>query len=120
MSNSVTCIICPLGCEIHLNQKKNNYSFSGNMCSKGEDYAIREIKNPVRILTTTIFIESGENKLLPVKSKKGIHKDLILKCISLLSKVKVNAPIKCGDIVYKNILNTGIDIIATRDIQKKN
>ena len=42
-----------------------------------------------------------------------------MKCIVELSKIKVKAPIKCGDIIYENILGTGINIIASLDINKK-
>ena len=119
MSKNITCILCPLGCEIHINEENNDFLLSGNMCSKGEEYAIKEIKNPIRIVTTTVFIKNGKNRLLPVKSEKGIHKDLVKKCIFELSKMKLTAPIKCGDIIYKNIYETGINIIASRDIKKK-
>ena len=118
MSENITCIICPLGCEIHIDRGKNDYLFSGNNCSMGEEYVIKEINNPIRIVTTTVFIENGENRLLPVRSEKGIHKELLSKCIRELAKMKVKAPIKCGDIIYKNILDTGINIIASRDIKK--
>lgn len=120
MSKNINCIICPLGCEIHIKERNNKYLFSGNLCSKGEDYAIKEIKNPVRLVTTTIIVNNGQNKLLPVRSETGIKKDLMVKCILILSKLKVDAPIKHGDIIYRNILDTGINIIASRDIKKKN
>ena len=115
MNNDITCIICPLGCKIHIEEENNDFTFSGNICSKGEDYAIQEIKNPIRIVTTTVFVDNDNHRLLPVRSKKGIHKDLVLKCIVELSKIKVKTPIKCGDIIYENILGTGVNIIASRD-----
>jgi len=120
MSKIINCIICPLGCEIHFEERNNRYLFSGNICSKGEDYAIREIKNPLRIVTTTVIVNNGDNKLLPVRSEIGINKNLLLRCIFILSKLKVDAPIKCGDIIYRNFLNTGVNIIASKDIKKEN
>ena len=36
-----------------------------------------------------------------------------------INKVIVEAPIKMGDIVIENILNTGVNVIATRDIKNK-
>jgi len=119
MSKIINCIICPLSCEIHFEKINNKYLFSGNICSKGKDYAIREIKNPVRIVTTTVIVNNGDNKLLPVRSDIGINKDLLLRCIFILSKLKVDAPIKRGDIIYRNILNTGVNIIASKDLKKK-
>jgi len=108
MNNDITCIICPLGCKIHIEEENNDFTFSGNICSKGEEYAIQEIKNPIRIVTTTVFVDNDNHRLLPVRS-------LVLKCIVELSKIKVKTPIKCGDIIYENILGTGVNIIASRD-----
>ena len=119
MNKKVTCILCPLGCIIKIEGEKNILKISGNACYKGEEYAFQEIKKPLRILTTTVFVDKGEQILLPVRSEKAIHKDLILKGIYKLSKIKVKAPIKYRDIIYKNILNTGINIIASRDINKE-
>jgi CxxC motif-containing protein len=119
MNKKITCILCPLGCIIESEEKNKILNIIGNACIKGEKYAIQEIKKPLRILTTTIIVENGEQILLPVRSEKGIHRDLIISCIKKLSKIKVKAPIKCREVIYKNILNTGIDIIASRDLNKK-
>ena len=34
----------------------------------------------------------------------------------VLARIYVSVPIKSGDLICKNILNTGIDIVCTRDI----
>jgi CxxC motif-containing protein len=101
-------------------KENNKIIITENACNKGEKYAIQEIKNPVRILTTTVFVDNGEQILLPVRSEKGIHKNLIVKGIKKLSKIKVNAPIKQKDVIYENILESRVNIIASRDIDKKN
>ena len=119
MSKSITCISCPLGCHILIDKKGDEEILTGHECKKGEKYAIQEINNPRRILTTTVKIDNSEVKLLPVRSKKEIPKDMIIRGIIELSKINVEAPIKCGDLVYKNILETRVDIIATRNIEKK-
>ena len=119
MSKSITCISCPLGCNISIDKKRDKEIFTGNECKKGEKYAIQEINNPMRILTTTVKVDNGDVKLLPVRSKKKIPKDMIIRGIIELSKIKVKAPIKCGDLIFKNILETGIDIIASRNIEIK-
>ena len=33
-----------------------------------------------------------------------------------LAKIQLEAPVKLGDIVIENILDTGVDIITTRDL----
>ena len=119
MSKSITCVSCPLGCRIRLNKKGYKKIYTGHECKKGEEYAIQEINNPMRLLTTTVKIDNGEEKLLPVRSKNEIPKDMIMRGIIELSKIKVKAPIKCGDLIYKNILETGVDIISSRNIEMK-
>ena len=119
MNDVVTCISCPLGCRIHVNKKEDDVTVAGHQCKKGEEYAIQEINDPRRILTTTVKLENIDENLLPVRSKEGIPKDLIRKSVIELSKIKVKSPIKCGDLIYKNILETGVDIIASRDIETK-
>lgn len=114
----VVCIKCPLGCRIEV-ELKGRIKVSGNMCKIGEEYAINEVKNPKRILTTTVFIKNGRQALLPVRSEREIPKDIIKKCIFEISKVEVEAPVKCGDVIIKNIMGTGVNIIASRNVEKK-
>jgi len=117
MDKNVTCISCPLGCRIHVEKKGDRITVVGHMCKKGEEYAIQEVKDPRRVLTTTVKVEGGRQCLLPVRSEKQIPKDLVKKCVIELSKIGIKAPIKCRDLVYKNILETGTNIIATRDVE---
>ena len=67
-------------------------------------------------MTSTVKIEGGEHSVLPVKTKMPIPKDLNFKCIEELNKITVESPIKMGDVIIENILNTGVGVIATRDL----
>ncbi len=119
MNEDITCISCPLGCRIHVEKKGDRISVVGHMCKNGEEYAIQEVNNPRRVLTTTVKADNSKENLLPVRSRREIPKDLIKRGVIELSKIRVKAPIKCGDLVYKNILETGVDIIASRDMETK-
>lgn len=57
--------------------------------------------------------------VIPVKSSEAVDKALWIEFSKVLSRMYVSIPIKVGSIVCKNILNTGIDIICTRDINKE-
>ena len=116
---AITCICCHLGCRIEAEKHGNKIKTVGQQCKQGETYAIQEIKDPRRVLTTTIRIEYGQQPMLPVRSEKEIQKKLIKKCVKKLSKMKVKAPVKCGAVICRNILDTGIDIIASRDMEMK-
>ena len=52
-------------------------------------------------------------------SEKPIPKNLMMQCMKELAKIRVRAPIKCGDIVCENILNTGVNIIVSRDLPEE-
>jgi len=43
----------------------------------------------------------------------------MMKCMIELAKIRVRAPIKCGDIVCENISNTGVNIIVSRDLPEE-
>ena len=79
------------------------------------DYSINEAED---ILTTLVRIK-GSNvfNVVPVKSSKPINKSLWIECSKALSRIHVGPPLKIGDVVCKNILNTGVDIICTKNIE---
>ena len=68
------------------------------------------------MVTSTIIIEGGIYSRLPVKTSDTIPKKLILNIMKEINKIKVKSPVKMGDIVLHNILNTGLDIVASRDM----
>ena len=115
---TVICIGCPMGCEIKLFVGDNGevIGVSGNKCREGKKYAPQEYKNPVRILTATLRTANSRQPLLPVRTDKPILKKLLTQSMPILAKVTVKAPVRMGDVVVQNLLNTGIDVIATDDL----
>lgn len=117
----MTCIVCPLGCQMKVCvNKEGEVEVSGNKCKRGEKYGYDECTNPLRMLTTTIAVKGGVLPLVPVKSFDSLPKDVVFDCIKKLKEIEVVAPIEVGDIVFENILDTGIDIVATRRVDKVN
>ena len=114
---NITCILCPIGCEITIDKKKLSI-IKGAKCKKGIKYSKNEITNPTRIITTSILVKNGNLPLVSVKTSKPIPKNKIEKIIEIIKAKSVYAPINIGDIIIKNILETGSDIIATRSIKK--
>ena len=115
-----TCVVCPVGCRIELIVEDGKIvEIVGGECKLGEEYARKEFTNPERILTTTVRVKGGILPLLPVRTEKPIPKKLIKGCMKKLADVVVKAPAKCGAIVYRNILDTGVNIIASRNLPSK-
>ncbi|HEW92248.1 MAG TPA: DUF1667 domain-containing protein [Thermotogaceae bacterium] len=117
MDKKIICIACPIGCEINVHiEKDGKMKIQGNRCKRGESYAKDEILNPKRVLTMSIRVENGEMDLVSVKTDGSIPKKLIPKAIEYLKGVKIRAPIKVGDVIVENLLDTGVKVVATRTV----
>ncbi|WP_432664550.1 DUF1667 domain-containing protein [Wukongibacter baidiensis] len=115
----MVCIVCPIGC--HLTVTKDDgeplgYSVTGNKCKRGIEYGIKELTNPTRVITSTVKIKNAHLRRLPVKTNGAIPKDLNFECMRLINSIEVVAPIKMGDVIVKNILGTGVDLVASRSM----
>ena len=115
---AMTCIVCPRGCRMKVQESDEGYVVTGNKCKRGIGYGVNELLNPLRNLTTTIPVSGAAEAVLPVKTDKPIPKDRMFEAMAEINKVKAAAPVIMGDIIIKNILGTGSNIIATREIEK--
>lgn len=109
------CITCPRGCHLVVD---DNMNVTGNFCPRGAKYAINELTHPVRTLTSTVKVNSKFSPRVPVKSSDALPKECIYKAMDEINKVVAKAPIHIGDIIIKNVCDTGIDIIATKNIER--
>lgn len=114
MKKEMICIVCPMGC--HLTIDTETLDVKGNTCPRGAEYAKEELVVPKRVITSTVRIEGGLHRRMPVKTDGAIPKDLNFKCMEELAKVLLHSPVKTGDIVIKNVLGTGVDVVACRDM----
>ncbi|WP_244834168.1 DUF1667 domain-containing protein [Clostridium sp. BJN0001] len=69
------------------------------------------------IFTSVVRVKGNDKyKIVPVKSSKKMRLSLWKEVSKVLSRIYVSTPIESGSIICKNILNTGIDIIAVKNI----
>jgi len=94
----------------------NDYKTTGNQCPRGPVYAKEEMTAPKRVVTSTVKITGGIYNRVPVKTKNSIPKELVFKCMDEINKAEVKSPIKMGDVILENVLGTGVDIVATRNM----
>ncbi len=118
---TLTCITCPIGCELQIEKIKTDggtetFIVQGNKCKRGEKYAIEEMTYPTRMVTTTVKIDGAHLRRIPVKTSKPIPKDKIYECMRALDDVTLKAPIECGEKVIENWLSLGIDVVTTRSM----
>lgn len=114
MKKQFTCINCPLGCQVVVTMDGEEITdISGNNCKRGENYVRDEIKDPKRMVCSTVKIADSKNYSVPVKTATAIPKGLIFDCMKEINNAEIKAPVHVGDVVIANILDTGVDIVAT-------
>ena len=114
----LTCIGCPMGCPLTVAMNgKEVVSVTGNTCKRGDVYARKEVTDPTRIVTSTVRVSGGSIQMVSVKTKEDIPKDKIFECVRALKGIQVPAPVYIGDIILKNVADTGVDIVATKNVE---
>jgi CxxC motif-containing protein len=113
------CISCPVGCELDVTLDEGKIvEVEGNSCKLGLDYAEQEIFDPRRMVASTVRVKNGFHPLVPVYTEKPIPKPKIFEVLAQLRDIELEAPIAVNDVVIENVLDTGVNVIASRDMPK--
>ncbi|MDB1909339.1 DUF1667 domain-containing protein [Collinsella aerofaciens] len=119
------CTICPSECLLTVEVERDAdgavaevRSVTGNRCPRGDKFAHQELTCPMRVLTTTVAVSGGDEALLPVRTAEAIPLELHAQAMALIRGLVVNAPIRMGDVVLPDLLNTNINLIASMDIDR--
>lgn len=118
-AREMVCIVCPMGCRLRAEQDGNTIRVAGNTCPKGEKYAVEELTNPTRTVTSSIPVAGGHMALLSVKTRRPVPKEKIPEVLRELRRVGVKAPVAVGDVVLANAAGTGVDVVATRSVRAR-
>ena len=113
MEKEFVCIVCPRGCNLKIDDSLN---VTGNFCPRGKAYAVSEVTNPVRMITSSIRVKNREDLLVSVKTSVAVPKDKIFAVMQEIDKLSVSAPCHIGDVALANVLGTGADILITKNI----
>ena len=135
----IICITCPKGC--HLKVDEETFAVTGNACPRGAVYGANELRNPVRVVTSTVIVKdvgtssarprtsdacpytlSGEKppRRLPVKTDRPIPKGKMFEVMEEIAKVRVQAPVKVGDILIPHVAGTDGNVVATKELTMNN
>lgn len=106
----ITCIMCPVGCELDVNKTDDKIVVTGNGCPRGVIYGEREITKPERIVTT---VKIYKDRTLSLKTDKPIDKQLVNQVLKAVKRVEVSPNPKAGDILIANIFNTDVNVVIT-------
>ncbi len=108
----MVCIVCPRGCRLTL----DNGVVSGNFCKRGEAFAISEATCPMRSVCSTVATTFKSMPVLAVRTNGEIKKSLIPELMQLINRVKVDKRVAMGDVIISNVLDSGVDLIASSSI----
>lgn len=111
------CIGCPLGCRLEVEEDQEQIvAIRGFSCKLGKDYAEREHTDPRRMLTTTVAIDGALWARLPVRTASPVPKGQVRAVCAVLRAVRLQAPVALGAVIARDVLGTGVDVVATREM----
>ena len=112
MERKLTCIVCPLGCQITVRHEGGKIlDITGNTCPRGKAYAEDEIISPKRTVTSTVRCEGGGP--VSVKTETPIPKEKMAECMELINKAVAKPPVSIGDVIIEDVF--GSRIVATQN-----
>ena len=114
----MTCIVCPNGCRLTIEETEDGVKVTGNKCKRGYQFAISELTHPMRTICSTVRTSFEEVPVLPVRVSKEIPKEKIFDIMKEINKVVVTKRKGTGDVVIENVLGLGADVIITSDVLK--
>ena len=116
INKELICIVCPVGCRLTVSGTLDELHVSGEQCKRGVAHAHEEITNPTRMVCTTVKIEGGIHKVIPVRTDKPIPDKYKLEVVKAVKDIVLTSPVKMGEIIVADIFGTGVNIVAERDM----
>ena len=108
----LTCIMCPVGCELTVQKNGDEIEVSGFGCIRGKRYAETEITSPSRMITALVKTKKG---IASVKTTNMVPKDKIFDVLNQISALYVDDA-KFGKVLIKNVCELeGVDVVVTRE-----
>ncbi|NLY66568.1 MAG: DUF1667 domain-containing protein [Tissierellia bacterium] len=113
------CKVCPVECELIISKdpkEASGLTVEGNSCNRGRDFAIHMMAEPMEVLTGRVLLKNANMGRLPVKTTAPIPQNKMEECLKILNSTEISAPVKRGQVIIKNILGLGVDVIASRKV----
>ena len=117
MTDGLTCILCPVGCELDVDRAGDDLEVMGNQCEKGIGFAEEEILHPMRNLATSVPLLGTVSRMVSVRLSGPVPRDKIFPVLAEIAGLRPEPPICRGLVLIQNVLGTGADVIATRTVK---
>ena len=118
MTKELVCIVCPRSCRMTITSEGDELVVTGNTCKRGKEFAINEMTDPRRTVCTTVRTSFPSVPVLPVRVSGAIPKNKIFDLIQEVNRITISKRIGREEVVVPNILDLGVDLIATSNILK--
>lgn len=113
----LTCILCPVGCELEVRRSERGLDVQGHQCEKGIGFATEEVLYPKRNLATSVPVRGSETRLVSVRLSDRVPREMIFPVLREIAKLRPVAPVRRGLVLIADVLGTGVDVIATRTVE---
>lgn len=116
MIDRLTCLLCPVGCELEVEESEGRLEVRGHQCEKGIGFAEQEVLHPLRNPATSVPLTGAEATMVSVRLSAPIPRDLIFQALAEMAKIRPELPVRRGQVLLRNVLGTGADVLATRSV----
>lgn len=114
MKRTIICTVCPRGCQIEAEfTDASDIVLKGFSCPRGERYAKDECLAPKRLFTSSVRADAPGRRMLPVRTKDPVAKEMLLRCAEAVRQIRVEKHVRAGDVLQEDFLGTGTDLIAS-------
>ena len=109
---TLTCIVCPNGCELSIEGER----VSGNLCKRGEEFALEELTHPRRSVTSTVKTVFEDCPVLSCRTEGTVPKESVADVMKEIRHALVKERCPAGTAVIENVAGTGVNVITTKDL----
>jgi CxxC motif-containing protein len=115
---NLVCLVCPNSCLLAVERDGDALQVANNGCSRGLEFALKELDDPERTLTSTVKVLNGEFPLVSVRSDAPVKKAELINLIRRLDALIIEAPINSGQALVSGLGVNKVTILATRTVAK--
>ena len=118
MMRNLACTKCAKYCQIEVSWSGDQITFvRGHQCPIGLEWASSQVVDTKRVVTTSVRVENSPYPMIPVRTSRPVEKAKSLEVIREAGKLSLKAPIRCGQVIARNIAGTNADLIAVKEAQ---
>jgi len=114
MTDRLTCLLCPIGCDLEVEIDGGDVRVQGHQCDKGVDFASEEVLRPKRNLATSVPLKGTIDRMVSVRLRDHVPREMIFPILAEIAALRPSAPVRRGDVLITDVCGTGVDVIATR------